>query len=933
MELKHWLLRPWFPYCLAVLVAIATVFLLFQSVHFDREIATKEKRLQVTGQINQLRAALEGNVYNSANLVQGLAAVIATEPDMDQERFASLARQLFKGRHQLRNIGAAPDLVISLMYPLKGNEGALGLDFRKNEAQRRAAMFAVEKRSIIMAGPLTLVQGGEAFIARLPVFIDDGSARTGEAWGLISTVIDIEKFYADSGLFAASKALDVAIQGKDGRGADGDFFYGDAAIAERDPVVTTVSLPYGEWLLYAMPKEGWPMKGELETVLIAEILIGGAVIVLSLVFCGWLLADRQGMTAELDNQKLAMDAHAIVSTADVDGTITYVNEKFCNVSGYSREELLGSNHRIVKSGAHPDSFFRDMWRTIAGGQVWHGEIKNKAKDGSHYWVASTIVPFLKPDGRPYQYIAVRTDITADKENQDALRRAIAETEAANNIKSEFLASMSHEIRTPMTGILGLSDMLLDDHLSPESVEKVDKIKESTTALLSIINDILDISKIEAGKFEIEKIDFSPSKIAHDVIHLFNQSNAEAKRDRLKIAVDVADDFPEAVRADPTRLRQVLINLVGNAVKFTDRGSVTLRCRCDAQESRLIFDVADTGIGIEETAQQKLFEDFVQADASVSRQYQGTGLGLAICKRLVELMGGEISLDSTPGEGSTFSFYLPYEEPASDFVVDGTETFEIKNFTGSRPLKILVAEDSEINQRIIMSLLGKMGHDAFIASNGLEAVEAVEASDFDLILMDVRMPEMSGPDATKRIRGMEGFKSTIPIIALTADIMAENKQYYLDVGMNDCVGKPINHEELALAMNKAIGETVNMASETEAPVETADEDAFDLQEALERLMLPKEVLFPLIGQFVDDYGDVDERLRALVDGGDLPGAADLAHTVKGVSGTLGVKAVSEHSAALEKMLRAGDTSSLDDLLTVFSAALAQATSEMRKIDKA
>lgn len=928
MNFRNWLLRPWFPYFLAAIVSVSTIVLLFQSIHFDRAVTNKEKRLQVSSHLNQIRAALEGNIYNNANLVRGLAATIATEPEMDQKRFASLARQLFKGRHQLRNIGAAPDLVIRLMYPMKGNEGALGLDFRKNEGQRKAALFAKEQRELIMAGPLELVQGGQAFIARLPVFIDYDIDQAGDFWGLISTVIDIQKLYSDSGLFAASGMLNVAIQGKDGTGSLGSFFYGDEKIAERDPVIATVSLPYGDWTMYAIPKDGWPVRGELQTLLIVELLIGGAFIVFSLVFAGKLLAERQGITAELDNQKFAMDEHAIVSTSDVDGAITYVNDRFCRVSGYSRDELLGSNHRIVKSDYHPGKFYDEMWGTISGGKVWHGEIKNKAKDGTYYWVVSTIVPFLTSDGKPFQYIAVRTDITADKENQDALEHAMAEAEVANNTKSEFLASMSHEIRTPMTSILGLSDMLLDDRLSLKSADKVGKIKDATTALLGIINDILDISKIEAGKLEVESIDFSPVKITNDVVRLFEQSCSETKQDRLTIAAVVADDFPDAVRADPTRLRQILINLVGNAVKFTDQGSVTLKCRCDKEHSMLHFEIVDTGIGIEAEAQEKLFEDFIQADASVSRKYQGTGLGLSICKRLVELMGGEIGLLSRLGDGSTFWFNMPYEEPVSDFVVDGAQNFGVKHFTGSRPLKILVAEDNEINQSIIQSILNKMGHDTYIASNGLEAIAAVEAAHFDLILMDVRMPEMSGPDATKKIRGMEGFKSTIPIIALTADIMADQRQHYFDVGMNDCVGKPIDHEELAVAINKVVGETVNMTNEERIEAPTG---RFDLQETLDRLMLPEEVLIPLIQQFVDQYSDVDIKLQALVDENELHGAAELAHAVKGVSGTFGVKAVSECAANLERMLRAGETKGLSKKLASFSDSLTQSIMEMRKIN--
>lgn len=399
-----------------------------------------------------------------------------------------------------------------------------------------------------------------------------------------------------------------------------------------------------------------------------------------------------------------------------------------------------------------------------------------------------------------------------KEQTKDLEIARARAERAAVAKSEFLASMSHEIRTPMMGIMGFSDILLADKVSDSTRDKVGKIKSSATSLLTILNDILDLSKLEAGKLEIEKINFRPTTMAEDIVHLFRETCPPEKKDRLEIAVDVAADFPAAACADPTRLRQVLINLMGNAVKFTESGTITLACRVDLEKSILRFEITDTGIGIDAETQDKLFGDFVQADASISRKYQGTGLGLSICKRLVELMHGEIGVESSAGSGSTFWFTLPYDAVPDDAVIAEERVKAPTKFSSSRQLSILVAEDNEINQAIIKTLLENMGHDYIFAGNGLEAVEAVKLADFDLILMDVRMPEMSGPDATREIRKLPGFKGAIPIIALTADVMAENRQSYFDAGMNDCVGKPVSTEELALAINKAVGENVNMAIE-------------------------------------------------------------------------------------------------------------------------
>ncbi len=926
MKFRNWILRPWFPYSIAFIVSILTIVLMFQSIDLDREITNKEKRLEVSGQLNQLRAALEGNLYNNANLVRGLAAAIATEPDMGQKRFAAIAKQLFKGRQQLRNIGAAPDLVIRLMYPLKGNERAIGLDFQKNEGQRKAALLAKDQRQIIIAGPLELAQGGEAFIARLPVFIDDESERGGDFWGLISTVIDIQKLYADSGLFAASTTLDIAIQGKDGTGSSGAFFYGDESIAKQEPSIATVSLPYGEWKMYAIPKEGWPVRGERQTFLIVELLIGGAFIVLSLVFAGKLLSEREGITAELNNQKFAMDEHAIVSATDIDGTITYVNDKFCEVSGYSRDELLGKNHRIVNSNYHSGEFFDEMWHTISAGKVWHGEIRNKAKEGTYYWVSSTIVPFLNHDGKPIQYIAVRTDITADKDNQKMLEHTMAEAEIANKTKSEFLASMSHEIRTPMTGILGFTDLLLEENHSRSANKKIMNIKTSATALLGILNDILDLSKLDSGKLEIEKVYFDPSQIANDVTQIFYQTCPANKKDNLIITSKVTADFPKGISADSTRLRQVLINLMGNAVKFTDAGSVTLHCKKVQDSDVLKFQVVDTGIGIDKETQGKLFGDFVQADASISRKYQGTGLGLAICKRLVELMGGEIGIESIPKQGSTFWFTLPYEPlPDGVEIIDEGLTKQRK-FLSNRPLSILVAEDNEINQTIIKALLDRMGHESTFANNGTEAVEAAKSQDFDLILMDIRMPELSGTDATRQIRSFSGFKGHTPIIALTADVMAENRQSYFDAGMNDCVAKPINQEELAVAINKAVGETVNVIDDDKEKIPI--EKSYNLDEIKSRLGLPSDVIITLLDKFASDYGNIASRIKELADNNDLDSVRELAHALKGVSGSLGMPKIYEQASQIEAEAKVKNAASIQEKITILSSEIDKAVSAIR-----
>ncbi len=522
----------------------------------------------------------------------------------------------------------------------------------------------------------------------------------------------------------------------------------------------------------------------------------------------------------------------------------------------------------------------------------------------------------------------QADLQDTVEEQTAnLRVARDQAQAANNTKSEFLASMSHEIRTPMTGINGFADLLLEDNLPAASRDKVEKIKSSASSLLTIINDILDLSKLDVGKLKIEKINFAPSKVANDVTLLFQQTCPPSKKEKLRIISSISSDVPTGIAADPSRLRQILINLLGNAVKFTDQGIVTLHCEKQKDADVLKFRVEDTGIGIDSATKDKLFDDFVQADASISRKYQGTGLGLSICKRLVELMGGEIGIESELGKGSTFWFTLPYEPlPEGVEVVDETSVIPRK-FGGARQLSILVAEDNDINRIIIKAVLEKMGHAPTFAHNGAEAVEAVKTADYDLILMDVRMPELSGPDATRQIRLLPGFKGQIPIVALTADVMAENRQSYFDAGMNDCVGKPVNQEELAVAINKAVGETVNMIKE-DTTEDTSSAPALDLEEVKARLMLPDDVINPLLTKFADQYSDVADRIQELVDKDDLAAVTELAHALKGVSGSLGMTDVSDHAAKIEVHSKAGDATAVVNLIPALTAQTNGAVAAIR-----
>ena len=883
----------------------------------------------------------------------------------------------------------------------------------------------------------------------------------------------------------------------------------------------------------------------------------------------------------LANQKFALDQHAIVSITDTNGKIIYANDRFCQISGYAREELLGANHRIIKSGEHPPELYAEMWRSISAGQVWRGEICNRARDGHHYWVSATIVPLLDRHGRPEQYVGIRTDIsdrkmmekqlsaqlrlvedlieaiplpvyiksregrylrlnrafeeffvvdrrkfigktlhellrpedaaihtsrdsellagggsqsyetsvhgrdgkehqaiyrkvalydsegkiagllgaiidiTERKAAEAAMQQAKEAAEAASRAKSDFLANMSHEIRTPMNGIIGMTDLALDTALTEEQREFMSIVKSSAESLLTIINDILDFSKIEAGKLLVEKIAFDLHRVIAETLKTLA---LRAHESQLELIFSIEQNVPRNVIGDPGRLRQVLVNLVGNAIKFTPEGEIAVFVRATAVQARevtLEISVCDTGIGIAKDKQAAIFEAFAQEDSSTTRRFGGTGLGLSISSRLVELMGGKIHLDSTPGEGSTFVVSLTLEidetppsaltthvdlagkhilivddnatnrrvlagmlaqwavktrsvdgpTAALSLLVDqgqhydcilldahmpGMDGYELaaclrethkvtipmvmlssgamrgdakrcqeigisgffakpisqeellaalcRVFDLSRnqriipprelvtrhalrelqpTLDVLLVEDHPINQRLALGLLEKWGHRARLANNGLEAIAMIEDHDFDLVLMDMHMPEMGGIEATRKIRAREqtlGLKH-LPIIAMTAAAMEGDREACLAAGMDDYLAKPVKAGDL-LEKLLAHGERVPASPGFNYATALAGADR-------ETVEIIAEIF---LETWPRDLGKIKEALA-----GDDPVTVErVAHSLKGSLGTFAANPAIRVAAAIESAARQKNLDDVEVQLDSLTHELESLSTHLRQI---
>lgn len=622
-----------------------------------------------------------------------------------------------------------------------------------------------------------------------------------------------------------------------------------------------------------------------------------------------------------------------IITIDAKGHICSFNPAAERMFQYTAREAIGCNVNMLMPSPYRAEHDGYLSRYLQEGNpriIGVGrEVTAQRKDGS-------IVPIhlsvgaMEITGEP-MFVGIISDISEQKRHEAELQAKKA-AEAGSRAKSAFLAHMSHEIRTPMNAILGFTELALQDHsLSPETAKHLGTIYGSARALLTIINDILDVSRLEAGKYKLEIIGFHLSNMIAETVELMHQRAAEKD---LIISIEYDRHLPQRVMGDPTRLRQVILNLLSNAIKFTNKGSIKVVISATSKPDRIQFDVIDSGIGMSEAEMAKVFEPFMQADSSISRRFGGTGLGTTICKQIIELMNGDIWLESQLGVGTTVHFIIPLPETEPDQICLYEEIQnKSEDFIPPRLFNVLLVEDLENNAYLATIRLKQIGHEVEWAKNGQEAVTAYQKGGHDLILMDIMMPVMDGLQATLEIRQLESLQEKhIPIIALTASVMKEDELKCLEAGMDAIAGKPIDFDQLFSLMEAMVPQgagRINHAIMIEMPVNknidlTPLSPVADHQKAMKNWMdvyAYIKALTQFSQQQIDDADIILHLLEQHPD--DVEPARAVAHALKGLAGNLALSKVADLAIHIDAHLKSGQRDEAGKLLQPLRQALIEA----------
>ena len=896
------------------------IFLLVQNMmQSSLSQLRSEQRLFVISEMSSVRAKLEGAVNNSMGVLNGISAFISDHPTATQNEFSSFSKQLIDVHPQVRNVGAAPDLVIRLMYPLKGNEKAIGLDYRKNPGQRAAAERAMTTRKMSLAGPVKLVQGGMGLIGRIPVFVGTDKKTP---WGLVSGVIKVQTLYELAGITNPNSEFDFAIQGQDGLGLNGAFFYGEMAKLGKDPVSLTVNVPNGVWVLYAAPKAGWlESHPKRKNYVLATVLLSLAIFMMAFV----IIYFRQGKKhdqmvlneSELKFRSIFENSISSIFVLDADHNFVDSNQAGLDLLGYTREELLELNlkdvdvnvkafssmqsklilaqeiidfeHQIKRKNGSLISVLNNS-RTIfnEGGEVssvqtmlvditdrkraelelqeseirfrdfaqssaeWFWEMdenlrfsyfsdryheisgvpeqgligKTRAEsgvdlsdekvlenietlkahqpfrafehsrtrpDGSVVHMLTAGTPIFGKDGTFKGYRGTGTDITEQVLAKTKLITAMEKADKANQAKSSFLSSMSHELRTPLNAILGFAQVLNlspKEPLTAKQEESTKQIIKGGEHLLDLINEVLNLAQIETGNVDLDIEPVHTLEVIKGCLTMVAPITT-----KLKVNLDGDGCFDALVQADPKRIKQILFNLMSNAVKYNREGGTVHITSANVDGNMHRISIVDTGRGIAEFKQSELFLPFSRLGAE-STEIVGTGIGLTITKHLVEAMNGTIGFTSIEGQGSTFFIELPLTKVQSVKVSDIVQKEKYpSNVHIPEERKVLYIEDNPTNAVLMENILEEIPRLKLDIAATAELGLAKIMKDLPhVILMDLHLPGMSGLDALMRLKRHTETRH-IPVIAVTADAMPEEIEKGMQAGFEAYVTKPFDIPKL------------------------------------------------------------------------------------------------------------------------------------------
>ena len=812
------------PVAMVLAIGVFLALLLTSSGHYVHMLETKhlEEQAAISSRLFNLRGRLETELNARLHLTHGLAGFVRAGPEnIDREVFLSFAQDLGNSLTGIRSLQLAPDGVVQFLWPEQTNSPALGHDLLADPNRRQAAELAIERRELWVAGPLDLLQGGTALIGRLPVFLpaesSNGNAEAETFWGFATVLVDLDSLLRITEFQRYADEFSIAIRGRNGLGSEGEVFLGPDSVFDGKHISASVSLPAGSWdigiatppapTINSIPSHRWALLVSVCFLMSALLYV---LIRLPFRFVRAVETAKEALAKSNARFKDAIeslpDGFAVFDENDrlIRCNHRY-REFFTNENqpvslGLSFEELLldGINAGLYRF-SDPNAATRKTFHSM---RISHH--RNPTPEGIELeltngrWLQA--VESRVPSGGT---VIAYSDVSELKKKEHELAAAKQKAESANESKTTFLATVSHELRTPLNAILGLVNLMqTSGRLEKKDQEYVDITHESAEHLLNLLNELLDLSKMESNKLELECNEFNLSAVVRKTLKLC-ANKAQHKNISL---IDKLDASAEViVEGDAGRLQQVLLNLLSNGIKFTDQGAVTLslqRKESQAGLTQFCFTVQDSGIGFTDEQAGMLFQPFHQLDSTASRKHEGTGLGLAICKRLVSIMGGEISAKGELGKGATFEFEIPLPVIKT---VTGQETSQVaddeppRNHTHS-PVRVLIAEDSPANQIVFRAMLQDTGYVADIVGNGMEAVKAVEDFEYDVILMDIFMPEMDGIEATLAIRQSKAMDSK-PIIALTANAMPGDQERFLKAGMDDYLAKPVNKSTLLRTLDR------------------------------------------------------------------------------------------------------------------------------------